>query len=43
MDNKREQHEAKVEKVESIQKPAEKKEYEIIAVAAWEAMTEKFK
>lgn len=43
VDNMREQHEAQVEKVESFQKPAEQKEYAIIAVAAGEGLTEIFK
>ncbi|HFI0639592.1 TPA: DAK2 domain-containing protein [Streptococcus suis] len=42
VDNMREQHEAQVEK-ESFQKPAEQKEYGIIAVAAGEGLTEIFK
>ena len=43
VDNMREQHEAQVEKEESFQKPAEQKEYAIIAVAAGEGLTEIFK
>ncbi len=39
----REQHEAQVEKEGSFQKPAEQKEYAIIAVAAGEGLTEIFK
>ena len=43
VDNMREQHEAQVEKEGSFQKPAEQKEYAIIAVAAGEGLTEIFK
>ncbi|WP_170240105.1 DAK2 domain-containing protein [Streptococcus suis] len=43
VDNMREQHEAQVVKEESFQKPAEQKEYAIIAVAAGEGLTEIFK
>ncbi|MDG3136824.1 DAK2 domain-containing protein [Streptococcus suis] len=43
VDNMREQHEAQVEKEESFQKPAEQKEYAIIAVAAGGGLTEIFK
>lgn len=43
VDNMREQHEAQVEKEEAFQKPAEQKEYGIIAVAAGEGLTEIFK
>lgn len=43
VDNMREQHEAQVEKEEAFQKPAEQKEYAVIAVAAGEGLTEIFK
>ncbi|MBF0817963.1 DAK2 domain-containing protein [Streptococcus acidominimus] len=43
VDNMREQHEAQVEKEEGFQKPAEQKEYAVIAVAAGAGLTEIFK
>ncbi|MGT2712140.1 DAK2 domain-containing protein [Streptococcus oriscaviae] len=43
VDNMREQHEAQVEKEEAFQKPAEQKDYAIIAVAAGEGLTNIFK
>lgn len=43
VDNMREQHEAQVEKEETFQKPAEQKDYAIIAVAAGEGLTNIFK
>lgn len=43
VDNMREQHEAQVEKEETFQKPAQQKEYAIIAVAAGKGLTDIFK
>ena len=43
VDNMRNQHEAQVEKEEANQKPAEQKEYAIIAVAAGQGLTDIFK
>lgn len=43
VDNMREQHEAQVEKEETYQKPAQQKEYAIIAVAAGKGLTDIFK
>ncbi len=43
VDNMRNQHEAQVEKEEAYQKPAEQKEYAIIAVAAGQGLTDIFK
>lgn len=42
VDNMREQHEAQIEKEESYQKPAEQKEYALIAVAAGEGLARIF-
>lgn len=43
VDNMREQHEAQVEKEESVQQTGEQKEYAIIAVAAGEGLADIFK